>query len=386
MVVWVWVAWIFAIVWLLRTIPVWYGLLWPQDLRDIAPAEGGDLPSVSLIVPARDEARAIEKALRTMLTLDYPRMEIIAINDRSTDGTGAIMDRVAAEDARLKVAHVETLPAGWLGKNHAAHIGVQAASGDFLLLTDGDILFDPQILRRAMRLVDQRRLDHLVLLPDPLAETFWEKVLINFFMVMLLTASQAAFARCSWAKKAYLGVGAFNLLRRSAYVGIGGHEPLRMEVADDVCLGKLIKQGGYRQDVFIATEYLKVKWQHGGLWGIVRGLEKNSFAAMNFSVGQVLFGCTMLGLALIVPPVLAIIGPTELRVPMALMAIANLLMFVITAWRNRTPLLTGVLHPIGAALFILTILRSTAITLRAGGIRWRDTFYPLEELRKGKVR
>ena len=159
-----------------------------------------------------------------------------------------------------------------------------------------------------------------------------------------------------------------------------------MEVADDVCLGKLIKQGGYRQDVFVATEDLKVKWQHGGVWGIVRGLEKNSFAAMNFSVAGVLFGCTMLTLALIAPPVLALAGPAELRIPMGLMAVANQLMFLVTAWRNRTPLLTGVLHPIGAALFILTIVRSMVITLRAGGIRWRDTFYPLDALRKGKVR
>lgn len=386
MIVWQCIVWLFAAVWLVRTIPVWYGLLWPQDLRKVSPVQGNDLPSVSLIVPARDEARAIEKALRTMLTLDYPRLEVIAIDDRSTDGTGEIMDRIAADEDRLKVAHVETLPGGWLGKNHAAHVGVQSASSEFLLFTDGDILFDPLILRRAMRLVEERRLDHLVLLPDPLPETFWEKVLVNFFMVTLLTASQAAFARFSWAKKAYLGVGAFNLVRRSAYAGIGGHEPLRMEVADDVCLGKLIKQGGYRQDVFVATEDLKVKWQHGGVWGIVRGLEKNSFAAMNFSVAGALFGCTMLTLALIAPPVLALAGPAELRIPMGLMAVANQLMFLVTAWRNRTPLLTGVLHPVGAALFILTIVRSMVITLRAGGIRWRDTFYPLDALRKGKVR
>jgi len=381
---WDWCGWGLVALWSVRTAPIWFGLLRPQTLGAVAPLAEDDLPLVSLIVPARDEARAIESALRTMLTLDYPRFEVIAIDDRSTDGTGAIMDRLAAENDRLKVVHVSTLPEGWLGKNYANHVGTQAATGEFLLLTDGDILFDPTILRRAMRLVAERRLDHLVLLPDPLAETFWEKVLVNFFMVMLLIASQASFARFSWARKAYLGVGAFNLVRRFAYDGIGRHEPLRMEVADDVCLGKLLKQAGARQDVFVATDHLKVKWQHGGVWGIVRGLEKNSFAAMNFSVGGTLLGCGLLTAVMIAPPVLAAAGPA--RVPFGIVATINLVMFTATAARNHYPALAGVLHPVGAALFIVTILRSMIVTLRAGGIRWRDTFYPLDALRKGKVR
>lgn len=380
---WVWCGWVLVVLWSVRTAPIWFGLLRPQVLDTVPPAEGDELPLVSLIVPARDEARAIETALRTMLTLDYPRFEVVAIDDRSTDGTGEIMDRLAAENDRLKVVHVRELPEGWLGKNHANHLGTQAASGEFLLLTDGDILFDPQILRRAMRLVAERKLDHLVLLPDPLAETFWEKVLVNFFMVMLLIASQAAFARFSWARRAYLGVGAFNLVRRSAYDAMGRHEPLRMEVADDVCLGKLLKQAGGRQDVFVATNHLKVKWQHGGVWGIVRGLEKNSFAAMHFSVAGTLYGCLMLVLVLIAPPVLALGGPA--RVPFGILAVVNLVMFTATATRNRYPPLVGVLHPFGAALFILTMIRSMVVTLRAGGIRWRDTFYPLDALRAGKV-
>lgn len=383
MTAWDWCAWGLLLLWIRRSASAWFGFLRPQTLARVTPWPGSDLPTVSLIVPARDEIRAIENALRTMLTLDYPSIEIIAVNDRSTDGTGEVMDRIAAEDSRLKPVHVRELPAGWLGKNHANHIGVQAAGGEYILLTDGDILFDPALLRRALRIVRERRLDHLVLLPDVLPETFAEKVIVNFFSVLLLLASEASFTRFPWARNAYLGVGAFNLLSRRAYDQIGGHLPLRMEVADDMCLGKLVKQAGLRQDVFMAHEHLKVKWQHGGVWGIIRGLEKNSFAAMHFSIGRTLVGCSALALVMIVVPLISLFRLGS--VPVDLIAASNLALFTWAAIFNGYPLLAGILYPMGAAIFIYIMLRSTWITLRTGGIRWRDTFYPLKELRAGKV-
>ncbi|AMV21985.1 glycosyltransferase [Planctomyces sp. SH-PL14] len=383
MTIWDWCAWGLLLLWLRRSAPAWFGLLRPQHLRSIPPLDAPQPPRISIIVPARDEILAIEAALRSMLALDYPDLEVVAINDRSTDGTGEVMDRLAAENPRLTVVHVRELPAGWLGKNHAMHLGAQAAKGDFLLFTDGDILYEGSVLRRAMQLVEDRRLDHLVLLPQVLTETFGEKLIVNFFSVMLLIASEAAFARFSRMRGAYLGVGAFNLVRRTTYEQFEGHVPLRMEVADDMCLGKLMKHAGGRQDVYLANELLRVKWQHGGLWGIVRGLEKNMFAAMHFSVPRALIGCAALSLIMIVVPMLAFFpwSPMGLRI----IALSNLLLFAVSAYLHGFPVLAGILYPAGGVVFIVIVLRSMWVTLRNRGIRWRDTFYPLEELRAGKV-
>ena len=123
-------------------------------------------PLVSMIIPARDEGEKIDAALRSVLAVDYPNLEIIAVDDRSRDETGRVMDRLAAEDPRLRVIHIETLPDGWLGKNHAMHVAAQAARGEFLLFTDGDVMFAPDALRRAVAYAEHTRIDHLCLSPN----------------------------------------------------------------------------------------------------------------------------------------------------------------------------------------------------------------------------
>src|SRR4051794_32863197 len=186
-------------------------------------------PALSIVVPALNEAETVEPALRSLLALDYPRLEIIAVNDRSTDATGEILDRLAAEDARLRVVHVTDLPEGWLGKNHALHVGSAAASGEWLLFADADVVYAPDALRRAMALALARGSDHLVALPRILVEGFWEKTFVGFFMVMFsfrFRTWQAAWRR----GYGYVGVGAFNMVRAAVYRALGGHAALRMEV------------------------------------------------------------------------------------------------------------------------------------------------------------
>jgi len=109
---------------------------------------GGRWPRVSVVVPSRDEAEAIEAAAQSLLVQDYPELELIAVDDRSSDGTGAILDRLAAADRRLGVVHVDALPEDWLGKNHACHRGAERATGEWLLFTAGDVVFAPGALRR----------------------------------------------------------------------------------------------------------------------------------------------------------------------------------------------------------------------------------------------
>ena len=378
------ISWVLVAVWCLATFPAWYGIVFPRFIRSVEPLTGDDLPSLSIIVPARDEAAAIEEALQRMLGLDYPDYEVIAVNDRSTDGTGAIMDRVAAQVGdRLRVVHIEQLPEGWLGKNHAMSVGVSKACGEFILLTDGDVMFDPLTLRRAMAAVRAGQLDHLVLLPETVTTTYFETALMNLFCMMLMASTRFPLVRWKWFKDAYLGVGAFNLLRRTAFDQIGGFCSLQLEVADDLMLGRLVKHNGLNQDVYGGQGSLSVRWQSGGVWSIVRGLEKNAFSGTGYSITQTIGAVTVLGLLFVAPVIAAACGVWTW--PVGILSIGSLILSVGTAKTVGFPISVGIFYPWAMVVFAFIMLRSMVLTLRQGGIRWRDTFYSIESLRAGRA-
>ena len=139
----------------------------PSDARET-------LPTLSVLVPACNEASTLERAMQSLLAMDYPRLEIIAVNDRSTDGTGELLERLAAANPRLRVRHVTALPSGWLGKNHALHIASQEATGDWLLFTDADVVYTPDALLRAVSYARRVGADHLVVSPRIDTCDFWE--------------------------------------------------------------------------------------------------------------------------------------------------------------------------------------------------------------------
>ncbi len=378
------ISWVLVAVWCLATFPAWYGIVFPRFIRTVEPLTGDDLPSLSIIVPARDEAAAIEEALQRMLGLDYPDYEVIAVNDRSTDGTGAIMDRVAAQVGdRLRVVHIEQLPEGWLGKNHAMSVGVSQARGEFILLTDGDVMFDPLTLRRAMAAVQAGQLDHLVLLPETVTTTYFETALMNLFCLMLMASTRFPLVRWKWFKDAYLGVGAFNLLRRTGFDQIGGFRSLQLEVADDLMLGRLVKHNGLNQDVYGGQGSLSVRWQSGGVWSIVRGLEKNAFSGTGYSITQTIGAVTVLCLLFVAPVIAAACGVWTW--PVGILSIGSLILSVGTAMTVGFPVSVGVFYPWAMVVFAFIMLRSMVLTLRQGGIRWRDTFYSIESLRAGRA-
>jgi len=338
-------------------------------------------PKVSIVVPARNEAERIEEALRSLARMDYPDFEVIAVDDRSGDGTGTIMDHVAAEEYRVEALHVMSLPKRWLGKCHAMHVGARRATGEILLFTDGDVVFAPDILRLAVRYLNGRRLDHLALIPGMIPGGYWEDAFkIYFAMVFLWGVS--AWAVDSPSKDLYVGIGAFNLVRRSAYEGIGGHEGLRLEVADDLMLGKRIKQAGYRQEILFAPSHMRLRWLEG-VRGIVRGLEKNGFAAIGYSL-PILFVVTAFVVCLYVFPYLGILLFRDVSVTgyIATVLLMHGTYGYFASFHGKGWLYAPAL-PVAAFLYLFTLWRSAVLTLRRKGVVWRDTFYPLEELKRG---
>jgi glycosyltransferase involved in cell wall biosynthesis len=356
------------------------GLPW---LSATAPALSGGAPLVSVIFAARDEAEKLPAAIATLLAQDYPQFEVIAVNDRSTDQTPAILHELERTRQNLIVTDVDNLPQGWLGKPHALVAGFERSHGDWLVFTDADVHFAPDVLRRAVALASERRWDHLTLLTAVEMRGFWEKVAITYFGLGFVFGNEPWLAANPRSAR-YVGVGAFQLVRRAAYEKSGGHARLRMDVIEDMKLGKLIKMAGCRSGVAIARDLVHVRW-HSGVRNVIRGVTKNMFAAVHynpfFAVGAMLLSLTMSVL-----PFFGLAFATGwARVFAGIAAGAAVLIHAAMVWSTEASPLYGFTHPLGALLFCWMIGRSAIATLWRGGVVWRDTFYPLEELRKGMV-
>jgi hypothetical protein len=341
-------------------------------------------PRLSIVVPACNEADTVEPAMRTLLAQDYPNLEIIAVEDRSTDGTRAVLQRLAAENSRLTLVPIDTLPDGWLGKNHALAAGADRATGEFILFADADVHMESSALRRAVAKMVADRLDHFTVGAEMIAHNWWERAVLSFFF-FLFFARYRPWRLADPRSSAHIGIGAFNMVRAEPYRNAGGHHALAMEVIDDLMLGKMMKRSGGPCDFAMSAGMVRVRWVEG-LSGLVRGLEKNAFAAFNFNpvlatiavVCGWLFGCW--------PPIGLILGIVVDSLPLLLINLLSLISMPAAAWifgGDKSIKFHHTLgYPVGASLMSFAILRSMHLTLRRGGIAWRGTFYPLATLRR----
>ncbi|HUD72885.1 MAG TPA: glycosyltransferase, partial [Dongiaceae bacterium] len=306
-------------------------------------------------------------------------------------GTGAILDRFAAgppatsgPPERLTVVHVRTLPPGWLGKCHAAHVGAQQARGAFLLFMDGDVdLAAPDLLERILTVVRDMKLDHLAIFPDLRPVGALQAGVVHAFEQGMLLAIRG------WEMEADRsagggGIGAFNLVRRATYDAVGGYDRLRMEIADDFKLGLLLRRAGARQRIWSGLDLVRCPW-HRGAFAVLRGLEKNLFAGAEYSLARLVL-YTVVVLAMECGP-LAVALAGGGFVPLAVQVASILAAATSGAWRlGRSPWLLAALQPIATLLMTGAFWNSAIRTLAQGGVRWRDTFYPLAELKRGIVR
>jgi glycosyltransferase involved in cell wall biosynthesis len=413
MVYFYWIAGtILALAWFSRIVDAALGMPSVADVSqpewDRNPVLPAGNPRVSVIVPARNEEEIIEQALGTLLALDYDNYEVIAVDDRSYDSTGEIMDRVARSQSqnqsqspdphfsqstremkhpdssvRLRVIHHRELPAEWLGKTHAMWTAANLATGDWLLFTDADVLFKPDSLRRALAYAESVPADHVVLFPRMIMKRAGEFMMIAFFQTMFM------FGHRPWkvadpSTKDHMGVGAFNLVRRRAYEAVGTYKALRMEVVDDMKLGKVVKKAGFAQRNVFGGDLISIRWAEGAM-GIVDNLTKNFFAVLSFQAWRTVISAVGLAFLNFGPFLGVFLAHGWARLPYAVALASLFSIYIGMSRRSAVPAYYFLLHPVSTALFIYTLLRSMILTLSNDGIEWRGTKYPLDELRKGMV-
>ena len=356
------------------------GLSSLPDLGSSPPVEDDAAPMVSIVVAARDEAADIAEAINTFLSQRYPSFEVVVVDDRSIDGTGDILDRLA-EGHPVRVIHIDELPPDWLGKTHALQRGAEAARGDLLLFTDADIMMRPDALSRAVGTLERGGWDHLAVAPRMHSRSGWVEAVVAVFLVVFSVFYRPWRAR-EPEQRAAIGIGAFNLVRAEAYRAIGGHTAIRLRPDDDVRLGRRLKEAGYRQLVAAGRDLLTVEW-YPSVAAMARGLRKNVFAAVEYRLWLVAAG-TLVPVLLIFWPLAALFVTGGLAWWLNLgIVLTGLAVASYTAGAHGLPPWVGLLYPVASAVFLgMVWLAALRATIR-GTVEWRGTEYPLEVLRTG---
>ena len=257
-------------------------------LKDVPSSKRLPIPKVSIIIPARNEEKHIQEALQSVINQDHKSLEIIVINDRSTDQTGTILTRMEKANPKLRVLQITELPPCWLGKNHALYYGAQKATGEVLLFTDADMVMQPSTVSKAVGYMLENQLDHL---------TIASEVRMPGVMLGMFTAAFGIFfslyARPWKAKNPrsskYVGIGGFNMVRAEVYRAVGTHQAIAMRPDDDMKLGKLIKKNGYKQELLFGKGMIYGEW-YSSLRELIDGLMKNAFAGVDYNIPAVVAG------------------------------------------------------------------------------------------------
>jgi glycosyltransferase involved in cell wall biosynthesis len=273
----------------------------------------------SIVLAARNEEERIEKTIRLILAQSDVEVDVIIVDDRSTDRTSEILKRLSAEDPRVQTKRVETLPDGWLGKCHACYKGASMAKGEWILFTDADCWLQPDAIARALKVAARDKVEHVALTPGVAPGTLPGQAWHLAFLISLANW----FAGVNRDRpKSYFGMGAFNLVQVAMYHRCGGYEKLRLTVLDDVRFGLLVRRAGGRTRAFIGGDDVECHWGHTAR-AMIKLMEQNYFAAMNYRTA--LAGGAAIIFALLA--VLTIAGPltgtwTGIAVPFAWLSMA----------------------------------------------------------------
>lgn len=376
-----------ALPWLLAT-PV---LAWrwrnPATLDDASPSPPPDAPPVSVIVPARNEAANVERCLTSLLAQRWPHLEVVLVDDHSSDGTGDIARRLAAADPRLCVVTAPPLPRGWFGKQWACETGARASTGELLLFTDADTWHAPDAVPRAVNLLRAERLDFLTGTGRQELGSAWEKI-VQPQLLLLIAARYGGPTAINRSRRVAdkIGAGHFILVRRDAYERMGGHGAVRGTVAEDLALAQLYFREGLRTKFVLAESQVTVR-MYTGLADLVRGWEKNIFAGGRRAmwggrIGQLLFPVLLPlhGLWQLAPPVALLLALGGLLGAgwLAWSALATLGLLVLwmgTVTRMGIAPVWGAAFPLGAIVYLGIVTRAI---LRGRRVTWKGRAYESE--------
>ena len=379
MLIFFWLAIISLFLTVACTLNVVLGMRRMVTLDDVPHLQQENVPKVSVIIPACNEAATIEPALKSIFAMDYADLEVIVVNDRSVDQTGVVLEQMQKQYPGLQIHDISVLPEGWLGKNHALQYGAERARGEYLLFTDADIIMENSSISRAMRHMLENKLDHMSMIFKNIAPGGLLNALIldaGGGLMLLLKPWKAKDPN----SKRYMGVGAFNLVKSTVYKAIDGHKTIAMNPIDDVMLGKVIKHSGFSQDCLLGHNFIQAEW-YVDVRDFINGLMKNTFAFCNYNMANVLFGDLIIMIISILPLFAIFFTSGMTRGLFGSAVMVRMLSFAggfsytgINPWYSVWALVTPY-------VYIYITLKAAITTTINRGITWRGTYYSLDELK-----
>jgi chlorobactene glucosyltransferase len=342
----------------------------------------GDSPLISVCVPARNEERDIEACLTSLLNQDYPRLEVIVVDDNSTDRTPEIIQDLQKRYSNLTAIQGAPLPPDCYGKPFALHQASQKAQGEFLLFTDADPVFGPKALSTAAHLFQKHQLDMLTLLPGAEFGSFWERTVQP--VIFAFIAALTRFRKVNNPKSSSaMGVGAFIMVRREVYDHLGGHEPLRQTILEDIGMAHLLKQAGAKIMIADGRQVYSIRMYHS-LKEIWVGWRKNIFLAMKKSIFKTFYYIFWI-LGFLVTPWLVVAVHLWMDSPQMWqgLALAGLAMVWISqsilCYELKLKQHYAMLFPLGALVMAAIMINSMIHVLYRGQAEWRGRTYKQPE-------
>lgn len=362
---------------------IWGAWQLSQLPSEIPGTPSTNLPSLTIVVPARNEENTISLGLTSLSSLSYPRLSIIVVNDRSEDATGKHIADFEKQDPRIRCEVVKQLPSDWLGKNHALQLGAESSESELILFTDADVEIDDDFLKRAVTFFQQKQLDHLAGIPrvvstDPLLYS-----LLGVFGLAFSLATRPWQGKDPKKDRA-VGIGAFNLVRRTSYLAMGGHRELKLRPDDDLKLALLMKRHGFKTDCIKAVNGLQVEW-YPNIPALARGLEKNIMTDFEYSFFKAFLANSIFAVTFLLPFLLLFImkGPAFV---VTCISVGLLLIAYLGQLREaKMPLWCVPFFPLATFLILIIFSRACFLTYFRKGVYWRDTFYSLELLRSNII-
>ncbi|HEY0322595.1 MAG TPA: glycosyltransferase family 2 protein [Pyrinomonadaceae bacterium] len=378
------VAWACAFGWLGFSVMVLYEL---AGRKPLLPAQSSELqvnnpPLVSVLIPVRNEAqRILAQSLRSVLAQDYEQLEVIAVNDRSTDATLSILRSIALEDGRLIVIDGVEPPAGWLGKSFALQQALEASHGSWILTVDADMLLEKDAVSTSLRHALSKGYDVLTLMPYFETRSFWERVFTPAWLLALLGAFPFVLTNSPKVKLA-IAFGGFFLMRRPALARIGDFAAVRSDIVEDVRLAELLKSSGARYRIEHAPNLVRTRMQNGfrEIWSF---LSRGMFAGMRYSVVLSALAI-MVGFTFVIAPVFVAVfcvlmlysGAAgewlSLLIPTLIIWAIQVFAQACVCWKFEIPVVYSLTTPLGLSLFYLALLVSVINIMRGKGVAWKE--------------
>ena len=346
-------------------------------------ATGDDLPTVSVVVPFKDEAGLIASCLESILQQNYPALRVIAVNDRSTDGGGDVVRSLMAKHPALEVREIEELPGDMFGKPHAVHEATDGVNSDLIIFLDSDFRMAPGCIRTLVRKFTQEKVDWLAVMARPDLVTIWERMLVPMFGAMVYAWRDPAKIADPESDEA-LGSG-FMIVRREAYEAIGRHESVLRSYDEDSELLRVAKRAKQRVSYLMAPRIATVKF-YGGFGNLVRGLTRTLIGGLK-RLWQ--FGLTIVGVQFVsVTPIGVLAGAaivaalgsagllTALFAGLALLHIAMSINLAVSVYRvSGVPIAYALAQPLAGCVMTIIVLRAAILRMRKQTVSWRGTQY-----------